>query len=78
MPTGIVGSSATVPRPTDGRRDRRPWDGATEPKLEHDDHRAEVFRRWAEHIEEALEESDQPMIPMRRNDLETLAHNHRS
>jgi hypothetical protein len=49
-----------------------PWDGATEPKVEHDDEVAEHNRKWAAYLEELLEEHDQSMIPVSRESVEKL------
>jgi hypothetical protein len=55
-----------------------PWDGATEPKLEHDDDVAEHNRKWAAFLEELLAETDQPMIPLSRENVERLANGYRN
>jgi hypothetical protein len=54
-----------------------PWDGATEPKLEHDEKVAEHHRKWAEFLEELLAETDEPMVPVSRENVEKLANGYR-
>lgn len=55
-----------------------PWDGATEPKAEHGDEWADIFRTWAEFFEKELAETDQPMVPISRENVKSLAEDYRT